>query len=393
MYRKTYVDINVDNIENNIKEIINKYDYKYYIGVVKGNAAGHGMKLCKYITKFGINYLAVSSLEEALESRKYTDVPILILEPIHIDELKIAEKNNISVTISSYNYYKRINKEDYSNLKIHLKINTGMNRLGVSNKEEITEIYNDLIDDERVKLEGIYTHFATTGVNDKYYDDQLNKFVELTSDIDLNRVEMVHLGRSCTLEFHPKISFANGIRIGLIMYGIGQTFNRYIGLKGKLRKIKYHFKRKIQNISKTYESNNINLKTGIELNTEVIELQQLKPGDKVGYGLTYTANANTKIAVCPIGYADGLSLSFKNSKVSINNKLYKIVGTINMGMITIEVDSDVNIGDKVTIFGGNVNIKNVARATNNTAYTVMTHIDSQIPRRYFVHGKEDSDEE
>ena len=392
MYRKTCVDINVDNIENNIKEIVNKYDYKYYIGVVKGNAIGHGMKLCKYITKFGINYLAVSSLEEALEARTYTNVPILILEPIHIDELKIAEKNNIAITLSNYDYYKQIDQSKFTNLKIHLKLNTGMNRLGISRKEEIEEIYNDLIDNSKVKLEGIYTHFATTGVNDKYFDNQLNKFVELTSNIDLKRIEMVHLGRSCTLEFHPKIPFANGIRIGLIMYGIGQTFNKYVGLKGKLRKIKYQLKRKKQNISKTYEFNDINLKTGIELNTEVIELQHLKSGDKVGYGLTYTANTDTTIAICPIGYADGLSLSFKDSKVSINNKIYKIVGLVNMGMITVEVDDNVKVGDKVTLLGGNINIKEIARLTNNTAYTVMAHINSNIPRRYFVNGKEDADE-
>jgi len=392
MYRKTYVDINVDNIKNNIKEITKKYEYKYYIGVVKGNASGHGMKLCKYITKYGINYLAVSSLEEALEARKYAKTPILILEPIHINELEIAEKNNISITLSSYNYYEQIKNKKFINLKVHLKLNTGMNRLGISDKREVNIIYNDLLNNKNIELEGIYTHFATTGVTDKHYDNQVEMFKKLTSDIDLSKIKIVHLGRSCTLEYHPKLPFANGIRIGLIMYGIGQTFPTYNGIKGKLRKIRNELIRKKMNISKTYESNDINLKTGLELKTEVIELQHLKCGDKVGYGMTYTASTDTTIAICPIGYADGLSLSFKNSKVSINDKLYNIVGLINMGMITIEVDKNVKIGDKVTVIGGNVNIKNIARMTNNTAYMVMTHINSNIPRRYFVNGKEDTDE-
>ena len=392
MYRNTVVNINVDNIKNNIRAITAKYDYKYYIGVVKGNAYGHGMRLCKYITKFGINFLAVSSLEEALEARKYTNTSILILEPIHIDELKIAEKNNISITLSNYDYYKKMLKENLTNLKVHLKINSGMNRLGISNKNEIEEIYNNLINNKNVKLEGIYTHFATTGSFDKIYDNQLDKFINLTSSIDLSKIEIVHLGRSCTLELHPKIPFANGIRLGLIMYGVGQTFKKYIGLKGKLRKIKHELKRKKLHISKVYKSNDIKLKTGLELNTEVIEIQKLNPGDKVGYGATYTALKETNIAVCPIGYADGLTLSYKNASVSINGKLYKIVGLINMGMITIEVDDKVKVGDVVTLIGKEANIKNIANSTNNTVYTVMTQINSNIKRKYYINGKEDADE-
>ena len=99
MYRKTYVLVDCDKLENNIKDIKEKYnDYKYYIGVVKANCYGHGIESIKYLISGGINYLATSSLEEALKVRKmYKSIPILILEPIHYDDILIASKYNISV--------------------------------------------------------------------------------------------------------------------------------------------------------------------------------------------------------------------------------------------------------------------------------------------------------
>ena len=103
MYRKTYVEIDCEALENNIKNIKENYDgYKYYIGVVKANAYSHGFESIKYILKGGVNYLATSSLEEALKIRSmYKDIPILVLEPIHYDDILVASKNNITVTIDS----------------------------------------------------------------------------------------------------------------------------------------------------------------------------------------------------------------------------------------------------------------------------------------------------
>lgn len=389
MYRDLFVEIDVDKIQNNIKNIIKKHnDYEYYIGVVKGNSYGHGPYLVKYLEEAGINYFAVSNLDEALMVRKYTKKPILCLEPIDLKYMDIVSKNNITITISSYDYYKKLIKLDYK-LNAHLKINTGMNRLGISSIDEIKEIYDKLIDHDKIKLEGIYTHFATTGIRDKMYDNQVNKFLELTSSIDLDKLKIIHLGRSSALQLHPKLSFANGIRLGIIMYGIGQSFNRYLGLKGKLRKIKDTYIIKKNNISKVYSSSNLKLDTGFSLKTSVVEIQKIKRGDKVGYGCTYTALHDTNIAVCEIGYADGLSLKYKDSKVSINGKLYNIVGIVNMGMITIEVDDSIKIGDIVTIIGNDINIKKVASLLGVTPYVVMTSIDSKIKRVYVKNNKID----
>ena len=381
MYRKTYIEIDTDIIGNNAKNIIKKYnDYKYYIGVVKGNAYGHGGYISKILIENGINYLAVSSLEEAIDIRKYAKTPILCLEPINLDYIDECIKNNITITISNYNYYKELLNRKRKGLKVHLKLNTGMNRLGFTKKEEVTEIYNNLIENKNIKLEGIYTHIATSGITDKIYDNQISKFKELTKNIDLTKIEMIHLGKSSTLEYHPKIEFSNAIRIGVALYGIKQPFINYSGLKGFIRKIKHNHLIKKYNISETYKSSDLDIKSALTLKSEIIEIQHIKSGEIVGYGGKYKANENEKIAVIPVGYADGLDLRYSNSYVKINNKKYKIVGSINMGMITVKIDDYVKIGDEVLII--DKNIKEIAKIINSTPYFVMTSLESSLPRVY-----------
>lgn len=381
MYRNTYVEVDTDIISSNVKNIINKYnDYRYYIGVVKGNAYGHGGYISKTMIESGINYLAVSSLEEAIDIRKYVDTPILCLEPISLDYIDECIKNNITITISNYDYYKELMNKNIMNLKVHLKLNTGMNRLGVTKKEEVTEIYNSLINNEDIKLEGIYTHLSTSGITDKIYDNQISRFKELTKDIDLRKIEIVHVGKSSTLEYHPKPDFVNAIRFGGALYGIKQPSINYSGLKGVLRWLKHNYLIKKLNISETYKSNDLDIKPAISLKSEVMEIQKIKAGEIVGYGTGYAANKDGFIAVIPVGYADGINLKYNNCYVFINNKKYKLVGSINMGMITALVDETVNIGDEVSII--NKNIKEIASLTNTTPYYIMTSLNPILPRIY-----------
>ena len=381
MYRNTYALIDIDILKNNIKTIKKEYsDYEYYFGVVKGNAYGHGDYIVNGLIEAGINYLAVSSLEEALSIREYNkEISILVLEPINIKFLDICIENNITITLCDYEYYKELIKYmELSKLKIHLKIDTGMNRLGIDNKVYITEIVND----NRLNIEGIYTHFATSGYIDKHWDNQLEKFKYLTGDIDLSKIKIVHLGRSNTLTTHKKLSFCNGIRLGIVMYGFDNKINLGTGIKGIVRRYKNKLTRKINNISEPTETN-LKVDTAFSLYTEVMQVKKCKKGSFVGYGANYKLESDSYIAVLPIGYFDGVN-NFKH--VVINNKIYDIIGDACMDMIMVKVDETVKCGDKVCLFGSELSLRKVCNDAGISAYKLVTGISNRVPRIYIENG-------
>ena len=154
MYRKTFIEINLDNIIKNVKTIIKKYpDYKYYIGMVKSNAYGHGMYVINEMINNGINYLAVSNLEEALDIRRFNkDIPVLCVEPIELDSIDVAIKNNVTITIHDIDYFKKINDQIKKKIKVHIKIDTGMNRLGIKDKDEFNEIVKLIKENDNIYL-------------------------------------------------------------------------------------------------------------------------------------------------------------------------------------------------------------------------------------------------
>lgn len=382
MYRKTYVIIDEDKLKNNIKEIKAKYDnYKYYIGVVKNNAYNHGIKIINSLIEGGINYLAVSSLEEALDARKYNSkIPILCLEVIDLDYIYDCINNNVTITVESLEYLEKLNKIklDFP-IKIHLKLNSGMNRLGISEVKEVNKCVSIISENKKLILEGIYTHFATSGISDKYYDDQMKKFQELTKDIDLTTIPIVHLGRSLTLVNHDKPDFVNGIRLGIIMYGFSQSIKEDTSLRGKLRAIKRKKLIKKFNISKTYLTNDLNLKTAFSLYSNVMTIKKVKNKEFVGYGANFFADRDIKVAIIPIGYADGVTIKYKN--VSIKGKKYQIIAD-SMDMLMVKVDNTVKIGDKVEIFGENISIREASRNNGCNSYRLFNMITNRVPRIY-----------
>ena len=387
MYRKTYVEVNIDNLKNNVKNIINYYNnYEYYFGVVKGNCYGHGTTyVINELIESGVNYLAVSSLEEALEARKINKkIPILSLEPIRLEYIDICIKNNITVTVHDYNYARElIDKEIKKPLKIHLKIDSGMNRIGFKDKSELNEIYKELKDKENIEVEGIFTHFATLGINDKEWDNQLEKFKEITKDIDLKEIPIVHLYKSAAFINHPKINFCNGIRLGIAMYGYySNPVNNKKGLRNKLREIKKALYKRKNNVSKTSTELPIELKPAFKMYTEIIQVKKIKKGEFVGYGAMYRAKEDEIIGIMPVGYDDGIFRRSKGRFVTINNKKYQLIGDVGMGMTAVKIDDTVKMYDRVTVIGDKVSIKEVATHNGTSIYETMCNIGKQIPRVY-----------
>ncbi len=385
MYRKTFIEINLDNIIKNVKNIIKKYpDYKYYIGMVKSNAYGHGMYVINEMINNGINYLAVSNLEEALDIRRFNkDIPVLCVEPIELDSIDVAIKNNVTITIHDIDYFKKINDQIKKKIKVHIKIDTGMNRLGIKDKDEFNEIVKLIKENDNIYLEGLFTHFATPGVNDKFYDNQISQFKYITSDIDLSKIDIIHLSSSFIMLAHPKIEIANGVRCGTILFGYDIAPKKLNNSpKNILRKIRNSYLIKKYNISKTYENVDIDLKPAFKVKTNVIQIKKIKKHEKVGYGILYEAQKNEIIATLPIGYDDGIGINHENRYVLINNKKYKAVGEISMCMMSVLVDESVKVGDSVTIMGDSITLGMMSRLNNTSIHNTLVNIGKVLPRIY-----------
>lgn len=365
--RNTYALINLQYLKNNIKNIMQNYPYEYYFGVVKGNAYGHGFQCIETMDKAGINYFCVATLEEAIEVRKYTNKPILCFGYVNLNDINIVIKKNITLSIISFDYYQKLLKKN-PKIKVHIKINSGMNRFGIKDKNEVKEIVTNL-KNSNIMIEGIYTHLATSGVNDPYYDKQINSFKVITSLINLDDIQIVHIFNSLGLARHNKLEFCNGVRLGLMMYGF-----TYKTSESKITK----FKKKILNkkISPTLLTNNLNLKKVLSLHSEVININKVSKGEFVGYNAKYIAKNDTLIAIIPIGHADGITNVYE--KVMINDKIYNIV-SLCMDYIMVEVDNTVKLYDQVDIINDKLSLGNIKK---DSPHHLLVSLSERVERKY-----------
>lgn len=349
LYRKTYAKIDLKNVKHNVSEIIKKYNnYKYYIGVVKSDCYGHGIKCVPPIIEGGCNYLAVALLEEALAIRKFNkDIPILCLGNINPDNIYICIENNITITINSLEYAKML--KENNKLKIHIKLNTGMNRLGISDIEELKETIK-ILKDKKIIIEGIYTHIYEAN-NYNNTDKQVKKFEKMLNSINYKKIPIIHFQASDALTNYPKPSFVNGCRLGIIMYGFT-------------------------------EDNTLNLKSTFKLYSQIIQINKISKNETVGYNGIYKANDDNLIGVVSIGYDDGIIRNNTGRNVYINNKSYNIIGNICMDMLFLKIDDNVKLYDEVLILKDIEHIKEVAKYLNTIPYEILCIIGKRVPRIY-----------
>ena len=388
--KDTYVEINLDNLNHNIKTIKEKYnDYEYYIPVLKGDAYGHGQYIVKEIEKCNIKYVAVATLDEALNIRKYSkSINILLLEPINIKYIEAIQNNKLTLTIHRLDYLKELIKLLKCNIKIHLKIDSGLGRLGFNDKNELKEAVNIIDSNKYIELEGIYSHFATIGIFDKKWDNQIDNFKDITSLIDITKIPIRHMGSSITLLSHPKIDFCNAVRFGTIMYGYNISYKiDNTGLKNKMRLIRNNINKKRYDISDTIINVSIDLLPCMNYYTNLLDIKYVKKGNTIGYGANTLLTSNTYIGIIPIGYNNGLGTNTTNGYVVINNKKYKIL-SIGMNMTFIEIDENININDRVIILdNNNITIGALSRFFNRTFHEMLLNIGKNN-KRIYTKGKE-----
>ena len=362
----TWAEINLDNIKfnlNNIKKIL-KEDTKI-CAVIKANAYGHGsVKIAKFLEN-KVEYFAVARLEEAIELRlNDIKLPILCLGYIPENSLEIAIRNNIIITVYSLEMAEKINSIAKSINKyavIHIKLDTGMSRLGFkcihSSVKEISDIYNL----EYINIEGIFTHFAKADEEDKNFTYlQLEKFkyiIDELESIDID-IPIKHVSNSAATMDCKDLQF-NMVRTGIILYG--------------------HYP------SDEVCKENIKLKPVMTLKTSIAHIKEIDSDTGVSYGLKYKSIDKEKIVTIPIGYADGFTRLQQHPKVSIKGNVFDIVGRICMDqcMVKINKDLDIKIGDEVIIFGeGNMTVERIAEDLGTINYEVLCMVSRRVDRIY-----------
>lgn len=381
----SYVQIDLTKLRNNASAVISKYpEYKNYIAVVKGDCYGHGMRAVKAMRDGGIGYFAVSSLEEAKVLREVCeDVPLLYLEPVSFDRIEEAKELDLTLGICDMTHLKSVldAQTDHS-FKLHLQVDAGFSRLGFNDKEEIRQAIQ-MIKASQHTLEGIYQHFATAGIFDPHYDNQIKRFKELTSLIDLSEIPMVHMGSGVSLLAHPKIDVANTTRMGLVVYGYNVSPQSYGGgIKNTIRELRDKYYQKKFNLTKTIKDVEIELSPAMEYKCRILQIKKVKAGEFVGYNASYRAESDITLAVLPVGYNNGIGHANYSRCVQIGENLYPIVGEIGMNMCTVKVDESVKITDEVTLLGKKITLGMFSRGSGLGLAEALVSIGKNNERFY-----------
>lgn len=370
--RPTYLRVDLDNILKNYNTLKKELLNKDIVAVLKADAYGHGARqVGAYLYNNGVNFFAVTMLEEALDLKSYVgDSFILVLGVINPDNIQLAIDNNISLCCPSVEWLKEaVNKlkDCIGKVKLHLKIDSGMSRIGISTKEEAIEI-NELLNNEQIELEGIFTHFANADSKDLAYDNfQKEKFHYIKSFIK-HKAKYIHQENSAaTMKYLDADKSFNLCRVGISLYGAYPSND-----------IKELSRIKLENVS--------------SLISGVIHTKKIEKSTKVGYSCTYESSQDEYIATIPIGYRDGLLRRSQGWNVIVNNELCHIVGRVCMDQVMLRCSKKVSIGDEVLFYGQNHNhflsVEDFADYQDTISYEIFCTIGSRVPRRYFIGSEE-----
>lgn len=376
---QSYIEIDLNRLENNFKEIKKISGASKVGAVLKANGYGLGaVTLSKELEKLGIDYICVSSLNEAMELRaEYIYKPILVLGYVKEDMFDILVQNRIDATIYNFDQCYKLNeaaKKLNTVVDIHVKIDTGMGRLGFliddenmdSTIENIIKIYNL----SNVHLKGIFTHLSDAdGYEKGFTKGQYEKFNNVIDILKENNVEI------------PVKHIANDA--GSIVFDYNMDMIRMgIGLYG------YYSAPIVKRAS------NINIEEIASFFTTVSNVKYLDKDETIGYNRTFITEKKTKIATIAIGYADGYPYSLSNKGyVLIKGKKAKILGKVCMDQTMVDISDieDVKIGDAVLLYGHDKDnylpIYDVADKANTIIYDLICRLSMRVPRIYIRDGE------
>ncbi len=361
--RPTFAQITLSNLKFNFLNVRRKVGSSKVMAVVKADAYGHGVKMvCQTLNslKNKPEYYAVANVEEGAELRRYKiKQPILVFEPVTQTEAGILIKHNLTATVFEIRHLKILDQANNKSrpVNVHIKIDTGMHRLGVC-YDEAYDFIKKVSLNKKFNIDGIYTHFATSDEKNKSYANiQIEKFTSLINRLREDGVNygLAHSANSGAIMDLPE-SYLDMVRLGISLYGYYPS-------------------------KETSES--IKLKPVMSIYSIVNSIMEVKQGESISYGRRYFTDKETKIAAVPIGYADGFRRDLTNKAYAIiNNKIYPQVGTVTMDRIMFNIGkADINVGDKVILLGNSKDQKVDAWDWSNLINTIPYEITCGISKR------------
>ncbi|NLI89247.1 MAG: alanine racemase [Epulopiscium sp.] len=368
---RVVAEIEKDAITHNYRQIKKHIaSYTKIMAIVKADAYGHGaIEIAKLLQDEEVDYLAVAIAEEGAQLREAGITrPILVLGYTPATDIRLLIDNDLTQTIFSYEMAKYISYEASKlkkRVKIHIKVDTGMGRIGFlphpTSIEEILKI-NKL---PNIEIEGIYTHFSSADEEDQTYTKKQNSifhgFLKELNQVGID-IPLIHAANSAAIIMNENTHF-DMVRLGISLYG--------------------HYPSEATGLY------SMGLVPAMSLKTQVVHVKELPKNQEIGYNRKYTTNKKTKVATIPIGYADGYSRGLSNKGgVLIRGEYAPIIGNICMDQFMVDVShiNYVAVGDEVVVFGKQkdkeISVEEIAKILNTINYEIVCMVGKRIPRIY-----------
>lgn len=371
---RTWAEIDIDALKYNFNGIKKLLKPKTKImSVVKADAYGHGYKeCCKALLECGTDAFAVATLSEAKQVRRiYPDIPILILGAVQKEDIKELIRYDIIPSVSDEDICETLSAEAQKTgktVKIHIKADTGMSRLGfVAGAQGTADRILKISKLPNIVIDGIFSHFACADEKEPEYTHmQFNRFMALIEELEQKGVKIPtkHIANSAAIMMYPQMQL-DMVRPGIILYGYYPS----------------------DEVDKT----RLSLKPVMTVKSRITLVKETEKGVGVSYGREYITDKNTKIATVPIGYGDGYLRSLaKKAKMEHGGELFDVIGRICMDQCMIDVTSvnNIDIGDEVIVFGnGKITADSIAKWLGTISYEVLCLVARRVPRVYLKGGK------
>ena len=375
-YQRVTAEIDLDAVAYNIKNIRKKVKKETMImGVVKADAYGHGaVEVSKVLLYNGADWLGVAMIDEAVQLRKNNImVPILILGYTPEAEIEDVVRYDIIQTVFSYEMAKMVSDAAVKlgkTAKIHIKVDTGMGRIGFIPEENIGDEVLKISKLPNIEINGIFTHFSTSDEKDKTFTKlQYDRFKYAIDEIEKKGIKLAvkHCANSAAIMDFDDLGF-NMVRAGIILYGMYP--------------------------SDEVIKENLSLKPVMSIKTHISYVKKVGKNIPVSYGRTYYTDKESVIATVPVGYADGYIRKMQNGgRVIVNGHYANIVGRVCMDQFMIDITDvpDVSSGDEVILMGSDVKLsitaEEIANVLDTINYEVVCMIGKRVPREYIKNNE------